>query len=58
MVGLGERLEHRPFELSGGEQERVAVLLEFLGRQTTIEVPVNFIIKEGDARERAFPSAP
>jgi putative ABC transport system ATP-binding protein len=25
MVGLGERLEHRPFELSGGEQERVAV---------------------------------
>ena len=39
-------------------KERVAVLLEFLGRQTTIEVPVNFIIKEGDARERAFPSAP
>jgi ABC-type lipoprotein export system ATPase subunit len=25
MVGLAERLEHRPFELSGGEQERVAV---------------------------------
>lgn len=25
LVGLGERLDHRPFELSGGEQERVAV---------------------------------
>jgi lipoprotein-releasing system ATP-binding protein len=24
-VGLGERLEHRPFELSGGEQQRVAI---------------------------------
>jgi transcriptional antiterminator RfaH len=36
-------------------RERVAVLLEFLGRQTTIEVPANFIIKEGDARETMFP---
>ena len=25
MVGLGERLEHRPGELSGGEQQRVAI---------------------------------
>ena len=25
MVGLGARFDHRPFELSGGEQERVAV---------------------------------
>ncbi len=25
LVGLSERLDHRPFELSGGEQERVAV---------------------------------
>jgi len=24
-VGLGERLEHRPTELSGGEQQRVAI---------------------------------
>lgn len=24
-VGLGKRLEHRPYELSGGEQQRVAV---------------------------------
>jgi putative ABC transport system ATP-binding protein len=25
MVGLGERLDHRPSELSGGEQQRVAI---------------------------------
>jgi predicted ABC-type transport system involved in lysophospholipase L1 biosynthesis ATPase subunit len=25
MVGLGDRLDHRPSELSGGEQQRVAV---------------------------------
>ena len=37
-------------------RERVAVLLEFLGRQTTIEVPANFLVKEGDIRERAFQS--
>ena len=37
-------------------KERVAVLLEFLGRQTTVEVPANFIVKEGDARERIFPA--
>ena len=37
-------------------RKRVAVLMEFLGRQTTIEVPANFIIKEGDARERMFPA--
>ncbi|PYK99810.1 MAG: ABC transporter [Verrucomicrobia bacterium] len=24
-VGLGERMEHRPYELSGGEQQRVAI---------------------------------
>jgi transcriptional antiterminator RfaH len=36
-------------------RERVAVLLEFLGRQTTIEVPANFLIKEGDVREQMLP---
>jgi len=36
-------------------RERVAVLLEFLGRQTTIEVPVNLVVKEGDVREQVFP---
>ena len=35
---------------------RVAVLLEFLGRQTTIEVPANLIIKEGDVRDGFFPA--
>ena len=35
-------------------RERVAVLMEFLGRQTTIEVPVNALIKEGDVRATAF----
>jgi predicted ABC-type transport system involved in lysophospholipase L1 biosynthesis ATPase subunit len=24
-VGLGQRVEHRPYELSGGEQQRVAI---------------------------------
>jgi transcriptional antiterminator RfaH len=37
-------------------RERVAVLLEFLGRQTTIEVPVNLLTKEGDARDHLFPT--
>jgi transcriptional antiterminator RfaH len=37
-------------------RERVAVLLDFLGRQTTIEVPVNFLVKEGNVRERVFPA--
>jgi len=36
-------------------RERVALLLDFLGRQTAIEVPMNFVVKEGDARERMFP---
>jgi transcriptional antiterminator RfaH len=35
-------------------RERVAVLMEFLGRQTTIEVPIISIIKEGDVRATAF----
>jgi transcriptional antiterminator RfaH len=35
-------------------RERVAVLMDFLGRQTTIEVSVNALIKEGDLRATAF----
>ncbi|HTX22162.1 MAG TPA: transcription termination/antitermination NusG family protein [Candidatus Aquilonibacter sp.] len=31
-------------------RERVAVLLEFLGRQTTVELPADSVIKEGGAR--------
>jgi len=37
-------------------RERVAVLLDFLGRKTTIEVPAKYLIKEGDAREQVFPT--
>ena len=36
LVGLGERLEHRPFELSGGEQERVAVARALVNRPAVI----------------------
>ena len=31
-------------------RERVAVLMEFLGRQTTVEVPAGFLVKEGESR--------
>jgi len=31
-------------------RERVGVLMEFLGRQTMIEVPLKLIVKEGDER--------
>ena len=33
---------------------RVAVLMEFLGRQTMIELPRHFLIKEGDERAAIF----
>jgi hypothetical protein len=35
-------------------RERVAVLLEFLGRQTTIELPADSVIKEGSERAEIF----
>ncbi|HEX9046809.1 MAG TPA: transcription termination/antitermination NusG family protein [Verrucomicrobiae bacterium] len=38
------------------QRERVSVLLDFLGRQTTIEVPASAIIKEGDVRGRIVSS--
>jgi predicted ABC-type transport system involved in lysophospholipase L1 biosynthesis ATPase subunit len=31
MVGLGDRLDHRPSELSGGEQQRVATARALVG---------------------------
>jgi len=37
-------------------RERVALLLDFLGRQTAIEVPAGFVIKEGDVRGNIFPA--
>jgi transcription antitermination factor NusG len=36
--------------------ERVSILLDFLGRQTTIEVPARFLAKEGNARAQMFPT--
>ena len=35
-------------------RERVAVLMDFLGRQTTIEVSAKAVIKEGNARAMVF----
>ena len=36
---------------------RVQVLLDLLGRQTTIEVPRHLVVKEGDVREGFVPTA-
>jgi transcriptional antiterminator RfaH len=35
-------------------RERVAVLLEFLGRQTSVELPGEALIREGDERRRVL----
>ncbi|MFA5028956.1 MAG: ABC transporter ATP-binding protein [Candidatus Methylomirabilota bacterium] len=35
-VGLGERLTHRPGELSGGEQQRVAIARALIGEPTVL----------------------
>lgn len=35
-VGLGERLTHRPTELSGGEQQRVALARSLIGRPAIV----------------------
>ncbi|MEI6082977.1 MAG: ABC transporter ATP-binding protein [Verrucomicrobiota bacterium] len=35
-VGLGERLEHRPAELSGGEQQRVAIARALMNKPTLL----------------------
>ena len=36
-------------------RERIAVLMEFLGRQTMIELPRHFLVKEGDERAGILP---
>jgi transcriptional antiterminator RfaH len=36
-------------------RDRVAVLLDFIGQQTMIEVPANLVVKEADARRQIFP---
>jgi putative ABC transport system ATP-binding protein len=35
-VGLGDRLGHRPAELSGGEQQRVAIARALVSRPTVV----------------------
>lgn len=35
-VGLGERLHHRPFQLSGGEQQRVSIARALVHKPTVI----------------------
>jgi len=39
-------------------RERVAVLMEFLGRPTEIEMPANSLLKEGNARVPVFIPTP
>lgn len=35
-IGLGRRLEHRPYELSGGEQQRVAVARALISQPSVV----------------------
>ena len=36
-------------------RDRIAVLMDFLGRQSTIELPRHFLVKEGDRRAALLP---
>src|ERR1019366_5428733 len=54
VVEIGEGAMRGVVPCVVASRQRVAVLMDFLGRQTTIEVPLNAIIKEGDVRVAIF----
>jgi lipoprotein-releasing system ATP-binding protein len=57
MLGLGERLDHKPSELSGGEQQRVAVARALINDPTVVmadEPSGNLDSKSSDELHRLF----
>jgi lipoprotein-releasing system ATP-binding protein len=51
-VGLGDRLDHRPGELSGGEQQRLSIGRALLGRPRVLLLDEPFSHVDGFHKER------